>query len=354
MLLKILNKIKPQLKSFNFGFAVFVYLFITLVVSFLFCTLVLEGEEKFCWPPHMLMNGAVVGIAVGMLFVFFLNEIMEKFFSVHMNSFNLHPINSWFVVIVFGFAILMLVIAILYASYRVDLKAMMNKLSAPLLIFSAIASIGGLFFAGSSIKQYRQQITSFSAFAKKLKRMIEETSGDVDEDYVRIMAYTPIPGSLALEERNYNKLKDAMFHEDARLEIVCLNEDALSEWFEKFTKKRSRNGTITPEQINKAKKDIEDLIERVDSPDFSAKCKFAPEHKSKRLSADQLYDFYFFFSDTKAIVAIPFFFPQEPGAVERGDGSIKFATDPVEMIGFETTDFKIIEKIKFFYRSLRD
>lgn len=346
----MLNKIRRQVKKFDFWFAIFFYLFVALVVSFLIVALVLAAEEKFSWLPHDLMNGAVVGIFVGMLVVFFLSKIKMRLFSAHMDAFNLHPINIWFVVLVFGVALWMLVIGIQYASHWAEINAVMDNCAGGLLIFGSIASICGLFFAARSIQQYRRQITSFSAFAKRLKHMIDETSGDSDEDYVRIMAYTPIPGSLALEEDIYIKLRETMLKGDARLEIVCLNEDALSEWFKLFINKRYRSGKVTQEKIDGAKEDINRLIERIDDPDPKNKQQFAKNHQTKRLRANQLPGYYFFFSNTRAIVTTPFFFPEDPDNVARGnDVNIKFENEPVEMIGFETTDSNIIEKIKSFY-----
>lgn len=351
----MLNKIIQQVKKINFWFAILFYLFVALTVSYIIVALVLAAENNLNWPPIVLMISCVVGITVGMFVVFFLSKFKTKLFSAHMDAFNLHPINTWFVVIVFGIALLMLVFSIQFASCWAEMKAVMENWAEVLLIFGSLASIGGLFFTACSIRQYRRQITSFSAFAKRLKHMIYETSGDSDEDYVRIMAYTPIPGSLALEESVYDGLREKIMKDDARLEIVCLNEEDLSQWFNKFEKKRYRNGEITKGKIDRAKKDINHLIERVDNPDSPAKKMFAKKHKSKRLKANQLPDFYFFFNNIRALVTTPFFFPMVPDIVAcQNKVNIEFENEPVEMIGFETTDAKIIENIKKFYMHFHD
>lgn len=351
----MINKIFRQIKSFDFWFALFFYLFVALTVSYGIFALVLTAENKFKWPPSVLMQSCVVGTSAGMLIVFFLSKIKMRLFSVHMGTFSLHPINVWFIVIVFGITIWMFAASIQFWIPLDGIKVLVENWATFLLILGSTVSISGLYVTGRSIQQYRRQITSFLIFAKRLNHMIQETFGDTNEDYVRIMAYTPIPGSLALEERTYHKLKDAMFHPDARMEIVCLNKDDLSKWFDKFTGKRFGSGIIEAKDIETAKKDIEQLITQVDAPDTYDKSAFASRHKSKRLNTDQLPDFYFFFSDTRAIVTTPFFFPETPDNASR-DSSIAtlFTEEPVEMIGFETTDAKIISNINKFYIRIRE
>ena len=271
-----------------------------------------------------------------------------------MNAFDLHP-RIFFIGIVAGVFLWLLMFGILFALYEAKIKVMKDNCGDVLLIFGFIISIGGLLITGSSIQQYRRQITTFSAFAKRLKHMIDETSGDSDGDYVRIMAYTPIPGSLALKDESYKKLKARMIKEDARLEIMCLNEDELSKWFNTFEKKRYQNGEITKEKIDSAQKDINELIENLDNPHPEDKKQFALKHQSKRLKANQLPGYYLFFSDNRAIVTTPLFLPENPDNVARNsDINIKFENKSVEMIGFETTDSNIIEQIKSFYIVLRN
>ena len=343
-----------KIKSIHFWFALSFYLLITFTVTYGIFTLLLFLENKLSWPPGFLMYAAAAGIAFGTIFVFLFSNIKQRLFSSHLGAFDLHPINTWFIAIVFLIAIGLLLIAHQYSSSHVEIRAAIDNLSEGLLLFGSFVSICGLFYMGYSIKEYRRQITSFPLFAKRLKRMILETSGDTDRDYVRIMAYTPIPGSLALKEKDYKELNDKMMQPDARLEIVCLNQEALASWFDKFKDKHDRNKKVTQDKINQAKCDIERLLQRVDDPDTNDKRNFAEKHKSKRLRADQLPDYYFFFNDTRAIVTTPFFFPEMPDNIVTDNNTfIAFENEPVEMIGFETTDMKIIENVKKYYTRLR-
>ena len=78
-------------------------------------------------------------------------------------------------------------------------------------------------------------INTTEEFASRLGHMIMEVQQDASEsDYLRIMAYAPLPSFLFEKANTYRRLLDMLFHPNSRVELVCLDERSFGNWTEKF------------------------------------------------------------------------------------------------------------------------
>lgn len=220
-------------------------------------------------------------------------------------------------------------------------------------VFGLLLTFIGLVLASRSLRQYRRIISSFDDFAHRLHELVVETysEGAEPRDYLRILCYTPIPGGLALSERVYDKLLDSMMKETARLEIVCLDSQDISNWLQKYAGKSLRGGIVDATKIKNAIEDAERVIERLDDPDPKAKGKFAKEHQIVRLKAKEMPSFYLFFTNTRGLIVNPLFLPTPiVGADLIATSSTNF---PVEIVGFETSDVHTLHTISDYYEAIR-
>nr|VFK44624.1 MAG: hypothetical protein BECKSD772F_GA0070984_11903 [Candidatus Kentron sp. SD]VFK49613.1 MAG: hypothetical protein BECKSD772E_GA0070983_12022 [Candidatus Kentron sp. SD]VFK78679.1 MAG: hypothetical protein BECKSD772D_GA0070982_102133 [Candidatus Kentron sp. SD] len=338
--------------SFGIILAFFSYIFIVMLLFYAAVGMI-SAAEKY----NLLLIGAninapiLIGV-VACLFFFVILFIQLIFPSLHLNVFDF----KFSLMAKYAFIALVILVAMITAIYFGGLKEIAGNLEGLLLVIGATVSIAGLFFSGYSIRVYRRQITSFGEFSRRLKSMVEETSGDDSDDYTRIMAYTPIPGSLALNNKDYHALRDSITNRTARIEVICLTQENLSSWFYKFSGRRYQYGKLEEEKIRKSISDVEDLIKNIDEPFSGEKESFAAAHKVLRLRAEELPDFYLFFNDSRAIIAAPFFIPGvgKGSDIVSSEETPKFSAEPIEIIGFETTDRKVISSVRKYYESVRE
>jgi hypothetical protein len=91
-------------------------------------------------------------------------------------------------------------------------------------IVGLFLSVSGIYFAALAMRDIRRVINTFDDFADRLIKLIEEANSDSRKlDRVRIMAYTPLPGALALPREVYKAIRKIVFHSDTRLEVTCLD-----------------------------------------------------------------------------------------------------------------------------------
>jgi hypothetical protein len=242
------------------------------------------------------------------------------------------------------------------AAEKHTLTNLIDANGAWLAFFGFLITIPALFFSVAALQDLRRVINTFPDFAKRLSKMLEELE---DTTYVRIMAYTPLPGALALSKQNYKDLRDLICKQESRVEVICLHGHALKDWMKRFKGKMSRgdsllglpSGEVTYDDIKVALADVTKLLEDLQNKSFKGE-DWVRAHPTRCCSMDDMPRFYAYFTDTRAIVINPLYFPLDNRSVD--DQPKKLKDRPVELIGFETTDIYTINNLKSTYKMLAD
>nr|VFJ96856.1 MAG: hypothetical protein BECKH772A_GA0070896_1011114 [Candidatus Kentron sp. H]VFJ97425.1 MAG: hypothetical protein BECKH772B_GA0070898_101121 [Candidatus Kentron sp. H]VFK05582.1 MAG: hypothetical protein BECKH772C_GA0070978_102841 [Candidatus Kentron sp. H] len=339
--------------SFGIILAFFSYIFIVMLLFYVAVGMISAAEKyNLLLIDANIKNAPILIGVVAYLFFFVILSIRLIFPSLHLNVFDFKfPLMAKY-----AFIALVVLVAMIVTLYFGGLKEITSNLEGLLLIIGAAVSIAGLFFSGYSIRAYRRQITSFESFSRRLVNMMEETSGDDNDDYTRIMAYVPVPGSLSLNDKAYESLIDSISRSSARVEVTCLNQEDTSSWFNKFYGKKYQSGYIEQKKIEKEVERTEILIESIKRGGGRRKGSFSEKHPLLRLKATELPDFYLFFNNSRAIIVMPFFIPSvgKPSDATFPENTQKFTAEPVEIIGFETTDQKVVSSVEKYYESFRE
>lgn len=221
-------------------------------------------------------------------------------------------------------------------------------------LFGFIITVIGLIYSSLAMQDLRHIINTFEGFKTRFTALLEEAAKSRDRDnYVRIMAYTPLPGAFALKRKAYSSLKDKILDQETRVEIMCLDDASLREWMSKFVGKKARGPRCLSQQdIDAGIAEVDELLERVRSPSKTQHLAFAKEHPTRRGPIDKLPRFYAYFSNERAIVVNPLFFPLQHLPATAQPSTLKERS--VEVIGFETTDTHTIENLHLAYNSIAE
>jgi len=229
------------------------------------------------------------------------------------------------------------------------LSDFINSSGAWLGALGLVFSLSGLYFSIIAMRDLRHIINTYDDFAIRLTRLIKNICDDNDRtNFVRIMAYNPFRGALGLRSRRYEELRDLMLSADAKIEIICLDENELSNWFDGFVGKRIREGRrVDQETVNRAKAEVEELIYHINNPALRSKRAFATLHPVLRGSINELPKFYAYFTNDRAIIVNPLFNPIE--GLSGNEQPEELRNQVVELIGFETTDTYTIRNLLNIY-----
>lgn len=334
------EKIAPSLLG------AFMYLAFVAALGLVIVEIATRLEVTFM-PGH----GVAVGIAIGALLMAGWTSIARRFYDKHTGLFDDRVSNSWQVWLIATVVVATASLATMQLIATPDGSSFMEGAASLLGGMGALASVLGLFWAGYSIRQFRRQILSFDEFAARYQNLAREVKDEnLTGDRLRVLAYTPIPGSLALSKERYVSLRDEIISDGARIELCCLEENEFENWFAGFEGKKARDGRVTKEQILNASEDIKTLVKGIKSPLRSEDKSFADQHPPKGFKKHELPSFYLFFTDKRALVTIPLFFP-----IETDSEGLKgrFSDRSVEMIGFETTDQGVISMLREYYEVYR-
>jgi hypothetical protein len=197
-------------------------------------------------------------------------------------------------------------------------------------------TVVGVWLTYNSILEARRIITSFGDLYARVLALIAETKEKPQTGKLRFLAYTMSIGYLALRQEDWDKLAGELTTLDkTRLEIVCLDDDDLKTWHNKYIGRstaRKRNLTLF-DTINAtiASQTVADMATK------------GGTLKKKKMEA--MPGFYLIFNDLKAIIVAPFFIPLPLGSpFTQGNN-----TDRVQMLGFETTDRRILDDVTNFF-----
>ena len=310
---------------------------------------------RTCFSVHDLYMVDIVGVSL-VVFIFFLGLLY--FFTPWMRNFLSASAGTMSSVLTLSllFAVgLLLTVLLAYDAEKHTLTNLINSNGAWLAFFGFLITIPALFFSVVALQDLRRVINTFPDFAKRFSKMLEELKEN-ETAFVRIMAYTPLPGALALSKQNYESLKTLIRERESRVEVICLNEVALTAWMKGFKDKMSRGDSLlgypskplTEKDINDAIEDVLKLLEDLQNPRFRGS--FVTAHPTRCCSMEDMPRFYAYFTDTRAIVINPLYFPLDNRPVQPEDLKARY----VELIGFETTDIYTINNLKDTYKMLWD
>lgn len=253
-------------------------------------------------------------------------------------------------------------IIIVAFGYDAKTEVISNAVSEHSTIITLIAlglSLIALYVTALTLRDFRHVINTFDYFAVRFSVMLEEIKSDRDaSNFIRIMAYTPLPGNLGLSETPrsggdiYSRLFSLLCDPDVRVEVICLDESALSEWMKSFEGKALAFGELTIAQIKKANCDVTNFINILENPDSHyignpPRIEFARNHRPLRGTVEELPHFFAYFTRERAIVINPLFNPLPNLPAQQQPGDLRKRV--VEFVGFETTDTHTIKNLETTY-----
>lgn len=213
--------------------------------------------------------------------------------------------------------------------------------------FFGMLSLVGVWMAFVSIIEFRRVITSFYQLHERIVLLIKDTPPD---QRVRILAYTPAIGFLALPEEKWTELKTALTSIRSRLDIVCLDQDELADWHRFFVGRRTLRDPIASNQGKSNEYLSAEDTKLATHESESLMNDLAVKRKSVRKKLEMMPGFYLIFNDQKAIIVTPFFIPFPPGTPP----DVQKRYSKVQMFGVETGDRRIIEDVQELFRSYKD
>lgn len=205
-------------------------------------------------------------------------------------------------------------------------------------LITGVLSLVGVYLTLATVLDVKNSIVSFADFIYRADRLIRETS---DRDCIQMMLHTPAPGCLALPVGIWRSLADTIKTCHKPISLTCLRQDEMQTWFQAYTKK------LEGDQLGK-------MIDRIKiGLDESGKIKREVSTTAEQ-SSDITIDIgvveaewndlplcYYIANSRRAIVVAPFFLPR-PGA-NIYESSVE--GQPIQMIGFETADYHIVNTV---------
>ena len=231
--------------------------------------------------------------------------------------------------------------------------------------FMGFVTIVGFAFTLHDLRELRRRITTFPDLIDRLSFMLNEVDGD---DVVRVLAYTPALGYIALEDSEFQSFYATLLRRKKNgkpcAEIVCLNEKDLADWHNLFIGRRTRRKKLDKEdhpgtqpvplqirdgEVNEklaaaATKKGEQILKHLIDDDVLDPA----EPQIKRLPFEFLPGYYFFLTADRAIVVAPLQLPFPKGAPKRTQKNLR---GTVQMLGFETNDRAIIRDLSDLYET---
>jgi len=213
--------------------------------------------------------------------------------------------------------------------------------------FTGVVTIYTLLYTVGSIRDIRRTVSSFSELIDRVHKMAGNAT---DSNPLRILAYTPAIGFLALRKHDWDKFHKAVttpIDGKPMTNMVCLEHDDLDVWHQLFVDRRTLKKKIELQDAKDANTAAENLL-RVLGKDSLGKDVPDSVH---RLPWRFMPGFYLFFTRERAIIVVPLFLPFPKGAPK----SLQEELPSVQMIGLETQDRSLIsdvEKVYGYYLNL--
>jgi hypothetical protein len=369
-----LRFVSTRSRLFVFAASFMIYLVVTAMIS----NLVIENADPYIikylplifiptTTPAMTTINIQFSFILACIFVTLSLSILTRFHTPWLQQAILGSIGRAHLPVTKLLPVFFVVALVILGLFAFDLKTgEMNNLiksnGSVINIFALLLSIFGLYYTALSLQDIKHVINTFDDFSSRFESMLRAVREDADRDhnYVRIMSYIPIPGTLGLkwdsrtrgENSPYTTIKDLLEDSKTRVEIVCLDEESLDTWMKGFLNKKIRRGRLDCDAIKEAKNDVETLIRHLKEPSGAGKARFAVNHPSMRFPIKRLPKFFAYFTNDRAIVINPLFNPIEGLQVEDQPKGLE--NKIVEFVGFETTDAYTIRNLHDTYDFIRE
>lgn len=206
-------------------------------------------------------------------------------------------------------------------------------------LVTGIASLLGVYLTFMQVVEVHNTIVSFSDFIQRTQALIDSTEND---DVVRIMLHTPATGCLALPRSVWRQLSVKISSGTKKIQITCLSRTEEKLWFERYLD--GLDGDRKSEMSRRI----------ADGRDESRLIRDSLARSWNILADDggtesavivgewkDLSSAYYVANKHKAIVVVPFFLPTLYG--NFFSRSLHYRN--VDMIGFETSNFHIVDTV---------
>jgi len=230
--------------------------------------------------------------------------------------------------------VLLLIAGVVFKPQLMTLLSRLRKAELPGGLKLEVDAIDKIEEHKRTLNSWQRSLNDFGQLIERVSNLIETTQ---PEDRVRFLAYTPALGFLTRPHGEWERLHRLLL-ERTNIQIICLQRKELARWHWKFKNKPTRRpgGIIDTELIKRAQSTSEAIIaEKRRYHDVNE-----PVPTVKRLSWRELPGYYLFANSKSAIIATPFFLPDDPRKCtnNRRINRDNMETTPVEMLGFESTD----------------
>ena len=289
---------------------------------------------------------ALATFLASLVSILFYHVFGEQYELRNIENVSSHHIRKRTFWIASGLALATTVLAIFFTSELEQTNIALLVFNNPgglFAIITGVFSVVALYLTLAAVLEIRHSITSFADYIYKFERLINETAPD---DFVNICVHTPATGCLALPHHIWQRIHARLGERNVNYALVCLGQDEMRNWFEKFLLDVQGN----PSRVQEMKERMETGLEY--SQDIKNDAMRAPnmrdinanaEHKIPKLietSWDRLPSVYFIANRNRAIVAAPFFLPKR-----NQISSIGTFNERVEIIGFETGDVGVVSSV---------
>ena len=201
-------------------------------------------------------------------------------------------------------------------------------------------SVGGVYLTLQQVSDLRNSIVSFEDFVVRVTALIDETGPD---DMVKMLVLTPAMGCLTLDRSRWHKLTNKIQGTETNIQLTALNFDTMDKWFHQYlssTIEKDKDGMREriADGLDAAKTIIGDLARK-------AKPQITPTITNSvpvQGNWEDIPKTYLVCNSTKAIVCAPLFLPT-PDSNPLTETNL---VNRVQMIGFESQDFHIIESAR--------
>jgi hypothetical protein len=205
-------------------------------------------------------------------------------------------------------------------------------------IITGVLGLVGVYLTLATVLEVRNSIVSFADFIYRADQLIRETS---ERDCIQMMLHTPAPGCLALPVGIWRTLADTIKTCHKPISLTCLCQDEMYTWFQAYTK--NLDGDQLGKMIARIKIGLDESSKITQEVNATAE-------QSSDITIDigvveaewnDLPLCYYIANSRRAIVVAPFFLPR-PGA-NIYESSVY--GQPIQMIGFETADYHIVNTV---------
>jgi hypothetical protein len=214
----------------------------------------------------------------------------------------------------------------------------LNNPGALFVFVTGWLSVGGVYLTLQQVSDLRNSIVSFEDFIVRVTALIDDTQPD---DLVKMLVLTPAMGCLVLEPTRWEKLTNKIQGTDKHIQLTALELGTMRKWFLQY---------LSPDADDPDMRErIEDGLEAASTIIGDLVRKSRPEtvatitNKVPILGKwNDIPKTYLVANATQAIVCAPLFLPTPDSNPLVGI----WRTLRVQMIGFESQDFHIVESVR--------